>query len=239
MSSQIEHLNWDSEYFGFSVARIILERSNKQDYDNIIEIIQATKNRLTYIMISPEEIDLNKKLVARGALLVDQRIIFEKETKIHDEIKWYIKEYEGEEIRDDLMTLAIQAGRYSRFNNDKNIPKTEFERLYVKWITNSVNKSYALKTLYASDESKIIGIITLRKNVDKAEIGLVSVDDLYRGRGIGKSLVQAADSVAFHLGYPIIKVATQAKNEQACRLYRKCCFEEMDKMNIYHYWQSI
>ena len=94
-----------------------------------------------------------------------------------------------------------------------------------------------MKTFVAKNRSDIIGITTLGKKSEFADIGLVAVDKNFRGQGIASDLIHSADTAAYHLGYKEIKVVTQLKNKGACRLYEKCNFQIENITNVYHYWK--
>jgi dTDP-4-amino-4,6-dideoxy-D-galactose acyltransferase len=133
--------------------------------------------------------------------------------------------------------LVLQAGLFSRFRLDINFSDKEYEKLYIEWLTKSINKTLAIKTFVVKNGSEIIGITTLGERSKFADIGLVAVDKNFRGRGIAYDLIHSADNTACGLGYDEIKVVTQLQNKGACRLYEKCNFQIESITNVYHYWQ--
>jgi len=234
----IEALEWDSQFFGYPVARIFLDHEGCEKLDNIFQQLKTGKFRVTYFFVPPDEDLIINRVTKEGSKLVDQKTIFSKTAEKHDKFSNDISEFQEEEINEKLIELVLQAGSYSRFRLDVNFKKKEFERLYIEWLSKSVKKKIAFKTLLAKKGSDIIGIATLGEKEHYAEIGLVAVCENFRGQKIGYDLIRAADTAAFEMGLNEIRVVTQQKNEGACRLYEKCHFQIEEITNIYHYWQK-
>lgn len=230
-------LKWDSKFFGYPVALVEFNQSNQTGLGNLLEEIDAKGFRLTYLFVPPSETELNKSIIEIGGNLVDQKVIFYKTPQAHYEFSNNIFEYVGEEINEELVELALEAGRYSRFRIDSNFINNEFERLYTQWLINSINKTIAFKNIVAKSDNKIIGLVTIGRKENHAEIGLVSVDGNFRGKGIGTDLVYFADGIAYNMKFSEIKVITQLQNLTACRLYEKCKFQIESITNVYHLWR--
>jgi len=230
-------LPWDTSFFGFKVARVLLEDAGRAEFEHIIQRIKEEHIRLTYFFVLSDTDNLNGMVNDAGGLLVDEKITFSKIPGFHTGISNIVVEYRGTGEESELVDLALQAGLYSRFRLDDNFRNGEYERLYKSWLENSITGKIAFNVLIATVQDKIAGLLTLGAKGDHAEIGLLSVDEKYRGKGIGKDLVYYADNIAFMKQYGKIKVATQMQNEGACILYGKCGFEIESKISIYHLWQ--
>jgi len=236
-NNTIEPLAWDSQFFGYPVARIALDQNGGKELAQLFERLLDEKFRLTYLFVPLSEKEANESIIQKGAILVDQKTVFLKPTEKHSGYSNHISELQGVEITEKLIELTLQAGLFSRFHLDKNFVKQEYERLYIEWITRSVKKELSFKTLLALRDSDIIGITTMDDEKDHVHIGLVAVDDKYRGQGVGYDLIRTADSIAFAMGFKEIKVVTQLHNKGACRLYEKCGFHMASTTNVYHFWQ--
>jgi dTDP-4-amino-4,6-dideoxy-D-galactose acyltransferase len=232
----IEPLKWDSEFFGYRVARIYLDQNGFDHLDNLFKQLVLEKFRVTYFFVPPQEKRIIKHIIKKGSILVDQKTKFSKTTEKHDKFSNNITEFQNEMINEKLIQLVLKAGVYSRFCTDVNFTNKEYERLYIEWLEKSIKKKIAFKTFLANKGSDIVGITTLGEKEHYAYIGLVAVDENSRGHGIGYDLIQSADNEAFEIGLTKIKVVTQLKNKNACRLYEKCNFQIEDITNIYHYW---
>jgi dTDP-4-amino-4,6-dideoxy-D-galactose acyltransferase len=233
----IEPLAWDTQFFGYPVARIILDQKGIANIDDLFNQLQSHRIRLTYFFTPPAEKELNERIAKKGALLVDQKTVFMKAAEKHSHFANPISEFQGAAVTERLIELTLQAGIFSRFRTDSNFEKKEYERLYVEWITKSVSKEISFTTLVALKGSDILGITTLDDENDHANIGLVAVDEKHRGQGIGRDLIHYSDTIAFDSGFKKIKVVTQMQNKSACKLYEKCGFHIDRITNIYHYWK--
>lgn len=233
----LEPLAWDSQFFGYPVARVSLDQNSGEELDDLFKQLAAGNFRLTYFFVAPGEKEMNERIIKKRGVLVDQKTVFQKPTEKHNEFSNEITEFQGTEPNARLRELALQAGTFSRFRIDKNFIKNEYKRLYLAWITRSVNKEIAFKTLVATKGSEIIGLTTLAEEKKCAHIGLVAVAETFRGQGIGRDLIRSADTIAFAMGFKEIKVVSQLQNKGACKLYEKCGFHVESITNIYHYWQ--
>lgn len=233
----IETLEWDSQFFGYPVARITLDKESSDYLDDIFLNIESEKFRVTYFYVPPEEKELINRITKKGGILVDQKVVFSKKTEKHNKYSNDIIEFQGIDLNEKLIELVLQAGKYSRFRLDRNFNKKEYQRLYIEWLSKSIKKVIAFKTLVAKKGSDIVGITTLGENTQFADIGLVAVDERFHGQGIGCDLIHSADNVANEKGIKEIKVVTQFDNKGACRLYEKCHFHIEKITNIYHFWQ--
>jgi dTDP-4-amino-4,6-dideoxy-D-galactose acyltransferase len=230
-------LNWDTNFFGYEVAQVIFDQFGDNFLENLLRDIKFKNIRLTYFFASPLDLKLNEHIEKIGGILVDQKTVYAKTTHAHVAFSNHITEYGEVTPSERLVELGLQAGIFSRFNTDKNFNNHEFERLYKEWLVNSVNKKIAFKTLISLSGSEITGLTTMGKKDNYADIGLVAVDQSYRGKGIGTDLIKFADNIAFELKFETIKVVTQLQNRGACRLYEKCNFKIDRITNVYHYWQ--
>jgi len=233
----LEFLDWDSHFFGYRVAKISLDANGIGVLAQIFEQLTSDKFRLAYIFVSPVENEINERILNNGGELIDQKTTFIKTTEEHISFDHRIDEFIETRMDENLKELVLQSGEFSRFRLDRRFISNEYERLYVEWLRKSLNKTIAFKTFVAREKTEIAGLITLGKKKECADIGLVAVDEKYRGRGIGRDLIRFADNAAFTMGFKQIQVVTQKKNWGACRLYEKCGFKMNNVINVYHYWR--
>jgi len=137
----------------------------------------------------------------------------------------------------DLKDLSLQIGELSRFRCDPRIGVENWERLYHDWIVNSVSGKICDKVLIVRRDGRIAGILTLRLDeAYVASIGLVGVEQNFRGLGIGKSLIDRALEWCRGNNANSVEVATQGNNFAARRLYESNAFVLTQEINIYHLW---
>jgi dTDP-4-amino-4,6-dideoxy-D-galactose acyltransferase len=226
----IEKLEWDSDFFGYPVGQIQIEKPDLENISNAIK--NSIEFKLIYL-ISPQRIDFS----VAGLKLVDIKTRLRKQIKSKPDYSFQkIHEYTGGED-DQLKNLALQSGIYSRFKRDSNFINGEFEKLYLKWISDSINKTIADKVIvYKEPGSCCNGFVTLKFKNNFSEIGLIAVDEKSRGKGAAKSLLAFTDHQTIKEGLNKIEVVTQFENLPARKLYEKAGYEIISKKYIYHLW---
>ena len=229
-------LKWDSSFFGFKVALIYGSSNNLSE---ILHQLEANKVKLAYCFISDKDRKANNNALKKGGLLVDRKVTYrgligsEELPPVNTD---KIKSFLFKPLNDKILSLALQSGIYSRFCLDKHFASDAYEKLYSEWISKSLAKIIADEVYMYVEEGKEQGLITLSRKDNYAEIGLLAVDTMSRGKSLGKQLVNAASVKTSEWGYNTLKVATQKENIPACRFYEKLGFEIEKIENIYHFW---
>ena len=110
--------------------------------------------------------------------------------------------------------------------------------MYALWMINSLNRKIAKEVLVFSENNDLSGFVTLGEKNNRADIGIIAVDHISRGKGIGKILMTSAEKWFSDLGYESIQVVTQGDNYPACRLYESCGYEVDTVEFFYHIWRK-
>jgi len=238
-NSIIKILDWDSNFFEMRVAKVLNSRNKLSDLKSILEELEKEKIDLAYFTSKSPISDASKIISGNFEIkFVDERATFLKKIGNKREYDLNISEYKEEEVTPELLKLAIESGVYSRFKIDEKIPNSRFEELYRLWMINSVSKKISDAVLVYKDAEKIIGFVTIGKKNERGNIGIIAVDAAGRGKGIGKSLVKAAEYYCSNVGLNELQVVTQKINIPACSLYKKCGFDLESTVCFYHIWQS-
>jgi dTDP-4-amino-4,6-dideoxy-D-galactose acyltransferase len=238
MKNLLEILEWDSSFFGYPVAKIKAEKISVEKLAVLLKQAKLIGIKLIYLFSDPVDEKTINTAMKTGAKLVDQKIIFQKKiddsavTNLDGHIEIYNKDYPSEQ----LVSLSIQSGLYSRYKIDPGFKNNEFEKLYLAWIENSVNKKIADQTFVYVENGKELGFVTLKIKDAIGHIGLIAVDENSRGRSIGKKLVFAVIDHLIQKKIPDLEVATQIENADACNFYKKVGFDDKKTENIYHIW---
>jgi dTDP-4-amino-4,6-dideoxy-D-galactose acyltransferase len=230
----IQHLEWDSEFWGIKTGRLDL----KEEF-----FIPANLKEFEFIYIFSDRI-LNEGELSQ----------FNGQIHLADEKRVYLKmltrktglpnsniiSFSAERaIPQQLYDLAIQSGHYSRFYLDPNLPAEGFEKLYCTWLERSVSRAIAEEVYFYETENVIRGFITLGLKNARPDIGLVAVDAESRSMGIGTYLLEASEFWAFnHVKEKYIQVVTQAANKGACNFYERNGYSVDTLTYIYHYWNK-
>jgi len=238
--TSLKLLDWDSQFFGFRVARTTDGTLTKDSVISLLDNAKKNNIKLIYCSILPSDELANQIAVLFNAVFVDKKITYSyeinKDFVSHKVVSNEVKVYEKTEANQKLIQLALQSGVCSRFKRDKNFPQSIYERLFTTWIQNSVKKINASEVLVYKVGLEETGLITLSKFGNYVSIGLLAVDKFYQGRTIGQKLLDAALEKSIEWEIDTLKVVTQEANKVACRFYEKYGFK-LDKVeNIYHFW---
>jgi len=235
--SDYEILKFDTELLGFGVTKILISRLDTAQLQNILEELRAQQVKLIYW--PSDSLDKNSQVAAQkfhGHLCSKQVTYVVELKKLGSLLTPNVAEYADSAATKELEKLALYAGTYSHFVNDPKFPYAMFVKTYQNWIANSSNKTLAKKILVIRHKQKIVGMVTLGEKNQRGDIGLLGVNENFRGKGFGKQLVQAAQMDFIKQGYATAQVVTQLDNIPACKLYEKCGYSIEKIENYYHFW---
>ena len=231
---ETKYLEWDSDFFGVNVFLAKPGNDGGSFSRELKTLMDSGKADLIYVYSEPSLDTINKEIEALGGILYDSKVIYHKKlqpAKIDTPVGDII-EYHGD-MTPRLRDLAVYAGEFSRFKLDPLL-NTKFEELYSMWMKNSLNGKLADKVFVAMDKEEIAAVITCKKHPGYGNIGLLSVAENQRGKGLGRKLVQAAENWYTSNGLSESTVVTQLKNKMACLFYENVGFT-VDKIeNVYH-----
>jgi len=227
---QLIPLEWDSDFFGYKVARLDLGNSTE------LPPLPASDFKLIYIFNRQEIKGMESKLVDKKAYFQTTLLDLEEVPNQSILIEAFDRRKHSSE---ELVALTLESGIFSRFFVDPNFKDGEYEKLYRRWIENSVDKKSALEVFVAVERGHILGFITVgEKGTALADIGLLAVSPQARGKKIAKTLVQHVKSYALKKGFKRMQVVTQLDNQPATRLYEATGFELNELTYIYHIWNN-
>jgi dTDP-4-amino-4,6-dideoxy-D-galactose acyltransferase len=233
-------LEWDSRFFGMSVAAILPEILGHEDLAEVMALLEENGVRLAYWASDPGDGKSQRAAIDCRGTLVDRKITYV--TSAGESPlpaggpAWPVETYNESFTNSDLENLAVQAGRYSRFRVDPRIPEEKFVEMYKTWIRKSVDRQIADAVLVVRHMDRIVGMVTVGEKNGRGDIGLIAVDDGMRGKQVGAALVFAAQAWAFGRGWDSAQVVTQGENVAACRLYERCGYRIEQIRNVFHFW---
>lgn len=238
MKDKLEWLNWDSNFFGFQVCKIKEAYSIDTELPEILKYASSQKIDLIYHSGLKPLSNLECVSELYQIKVVDKKTTYIKNTIGRSIDNSTILGYKNDFPDANLLQLAVESGKYSRFNIDDNITRAKFQELYQLLLINSVNKKIAREVLVYEQNNTIVGLITLTEKHANGDIGILAVSPNCRGRGIGRSLMCAAENWFYDNNYHAIQVVTQAENVPACRLYESCGYS-VDRIEYYyHIWRK-
>lgn len=236
MSLAVELLPWDSNFFGFGIARLTGHAGGTEVVAAALAECRAAGVRLLYWHCAPTDAATQQAAQQHGAWLADRKLTYAQQLVV-PAAPPNAAIVATKAFTPQLERLAWQAGAYSRFARDPHLPSTAYQRLYSLWLRNSLSEAIAQAVLVLPDSAgQPLGLLTLGEKNGRADIGLLAVDAPARGQHVGQRLVAEARRRATGAGYAEWQVVTQRANVPACRFYESCGFVLAHEEYIYHLW---
>ena len=228
---EVKPLAWDSSFFGLRIGRADL--SSEREGAALMRMKGQLEKEydLIYVFSAPDV-----PFSSPSLRLADKKVWYRKTLDGTDPIHPAVREWSSGDTTPELVELALESGRFSRFKTDSRFPAGSFERLYTRWIEQSVAHAIASHVFcYYVDETPR-GLVTLDIREDAGDIGLVAVGEKYQHRHIGSALLHHVFRYAFQQGVRTMTVPTQSANRPACLFYEKLGFSLESTVNIWHWW---
>jgi len=234
------HLKWDSDFFGFKVARIINDELDDAALSKTLKHLRNAGYRLVYWLFPVSYEKAFRIAISHGGLLVDEKVTYIKEVNAlsySEKVSLYkTVPYSGVVADDALIKLSLLSSEYSRFRFDQNFSRELSEKLYTCWISRSVSREIASEVLVIKNINDYLGMITLGTKNGRGDIGLVAVAEDSRCKGLGRILVNDAERYFIEKNICLAQVVTQKNNHGACRLYELCGYHIEKIENVFHLW---
>lgn len=148
-----EHLDWDSRFFGYGVARIDIQDADDRTVADEITRLQDRGSELIYVF-SPRLLALD----GFDAVLVDRKLSYVLEEPHYKPVDRTVESVLR--ASEPLYELGCQAGGHSRYKEDPHISDEDFRRLFRLWVDNSVSRRFADYMLAFGHAGKELGMIT-------------------------------------------------------------------------------
>ena len=238
-----EILPWDSDFFGFTIARVRPDTLTPALVARLEAWCREEGVRCLYFLARPDDRQTIKLAEAHGFQLVDIRTTLEH-TLSHLPPNPPDQGVVGLEVRPPrpgdlpaLKEIAAQSYHQSRFYFDDHFPAVLSDLLYTTWIEKSV-EGFAERVFVAEFAGEPCGYLTCHLEADslRGKIGLAGIGLQARGRGIGKTLVLTALDWFKDQGVKQVRVVTQGRNIPAQGLYQSCGFRTQGIQLWYHKW---
>ena len=236
LEAPFDVLDWDSDLFGFPVARLRRHVLIPHTYGNALKALKEAGIRLAYAVTPWDDRETRAVIEQAGGLMVDRRVRYRKEVSGTGAFPSLVEVWHGPNCTPELEALALESGHQSRFRIDPKIPSGVFPRLYLTWIRRSVLGEVADAVLVSMRAGRVIGMVSLSANDTRAAVGLMAVDQAHRRAAIGLRLMEAAEAWAHARGAETLDVVTQGANTAACTLYKASGCVVAEEQAVYHVW---
>lgn len=239
MNYSWEISSFDSEIFRRKVARIISNNKGKtrlnKTLKSLIEDLEKSKVWYATYRVNANFYHIIHELEQYDFLLIDGIITLEIKLD-NKQIEYLPKQIRFAKIKDLKQLLKISGSVFAvtRYYHDPIIPKNKADKVYQKWVTNSLNEKSSKMVLVWEENKKILGLTTLDK---KGQIILVGVSEKAWGKGIGRELIKGALNKFRELKRERVVVETQITNIPALRLYQSLGFKVIDSFLTYRWYR--
>ena len=212
----ITHLEWDSAHFGFRIGRV----------EGAVAEVSA-EYECIYFLAPESDPGAQQRALDRGFVNRGERVTLASSG-------WAIPASSNlrQAVPEDLDALAEIGFPDSRFTIDPRFPRERVRAMYLMWIRRLLASTYI-----AAAEDSVAAYLSCEEESGKAWISLFAVAERFRGRGIGRHLVEGARRWAENRGLRELIVVTQGSNEAALRLYQKNGFHIVRKDTWFHWWR--
>lgn len=238
-SFHIHRSDWDSKHIGKDVYRISsltsvsdkissIHTTSLQDWESSL-----TKSSVIWVRLASEAGNAIRSLESKGFRYISGLNSYIWPVDYSSSLIVSIN------IRNALLEEALQisdiggaAFYLDRLFLDPAVDRKIAEKMYRDWSANCV-RGLCKTVLVAEINDEIAGFLSLTPDrlfssslgAKYQRIVLVAVSTLYRGKGVGFQLVNAAMQRTIDEGYDFLLVGTSALNLPAQNLYSKCGFK--------------
>jgi len=229
-------LAWDSQFFGRRIAQVCAPRLAAGDAARIRRWAGAHGVECLYFRADAGDGESIRAAEEAGFRLTDVRVTRERPLDGGDGALPGGVEPSRDEDLPALREIARVSHRNTRFYQDPRFPRERCDALYETWIANAC-AGRADEVLVARCEGRVAGYVAcVVEPEETGRIDLIAVAPALRGRRIGEALVRGALARLAARGCRRVRVASQARNIEAARLYERMGFRTLAVEHSYHLW---
>lgn len=236
-------LPWDSNFFGFTIARVQADVLREETAGEIDRWCSARGVRCLYFAARSDDAATVRVAERFGYHMADVRMTFDHRMiaplgATGSNERFSIRPA----VRGDLERLrqiAHSSHSDTRFFYDTRFPRHLCHALYETWIQSSF-EGFAQHVLVGEDAGIVGGYISCHMNAERhGSIGLMAVDAAHQGKGLGGALVNSALAWFAQQEARQVTVVTQGGNVPAQRLYVRSGFTPRKLELYYHRWYEV
>jgi len=238
-----EFLEWDSEFFGYRIGRILRDHLDQKLIDSIIEWSALNQIDCLYFLAEADDIKTIRLAEDNNFRMVEIRTNYE----------WVLKNWNPEiktrptekllvrPVRSEDMNILQQISSYSytdsRWYCDPCFPEEKCQLYFQKWIQKSAEEGDVC-VLVAEIDGDILGYIlgTRLKNKNEGAFELCAVRIDQRGQGIATELLISGLNWYVKAGIHRMTASTQGRNIKVQRTLLRQGFLLFSVQLYYHKW---
>jgi ribosomal protein S18 acetylase RimI-like enzyme len=240
MGDPCELLEWDSQHFGFPVARLTPLAPGEAEVRAALAWCRAGGVRCLYFLCDAAAVESARLARARGFDPVDVRVTLVRRFDLHP-----VEPPAGgrlvvrEATEADLEAVwALTPGMFesSRFYKDDRFPRARADALYQRWAARDGRTPGRLLVVGERD-GRVVGFGSgSDEGAGEGRWGLIGVEAGARRQGVGATLADAVEHRLRERGASHCVVATQGGNAASLRLFEKRGFRTVSVQLWFHRW---
>jgi dTDP-4-amino-4,6-dideoxy-D-galactose acyltransferase len=230
-------LPWDSAFFGVAIARVNGAALDEARAAAVDAWCARERVACVYFLAGAEDAATARCAAGHGFSLVDVRMEFEWKGAA-GAMAAGVREATAADVP-ALEAMARSSFTDSRFYVDGHFPRAKCDDLYARWIRESCRPGGLADSVLVAEQGGVpAAFITCMREGDGnvGRIGLVGVDARWRGRGLGQTIVRAAQGWFKDHGVQAVRVVTQGRNIASQRLYQRRGFLTHTVGLYFHKW---
>jgi GNAT superfamily N-acetyltransferase len=241
--SLCQFLDWDSQFFGFRIARANIDRLDPKSTQEILAWCKEQSIDCLYFLARSDDPPTVRLAEKNKFQLVEIRLDFERRhldwdpaTRPRSNTDIQVRAAQNEDIP-ILQEIASNSYINTRYYFDERFPESKCQDLYRAWIKRSC-EGHAQMALVAELNGQVQGYITGYHSSDKPEghFDLTGVRHNARRSGIGQELFKSGLDWYAKVGVEYIRVTTQGRNIPTQRMIERDGFISRDCRLYYHKW---
>lgn len=249
-------MGWDTQYFGYPVHKLdYLFTTNRKVAGNLLhqytEELNARQVKYAFVRVKADDLLVQNALTANSFELMMHKVMLRlplpdlvQATQVLSE-NISIRPYRSED-EEFVLRVTSQNLSMNRFTADVNINQELVSGIYLSWIKNLVNAS-SDAVLVAEFNGQPAGMVAMSKanalyDTDKFPeypmgfISLVAVEENFRGKAIGKSLIRAATQHFYQKGFKVVFANTALQNTSSLFMFQQLGFQVFSMVSEYRIW---
>ena len=242
-SDPCQFLQWDTDFFGYRIARIEAQRLEPKLVDTIYSWCEKHTINCLYFLADSNDSQTIRLAEDHDFRLVEIRITLERtlnnwdpETRPRSVEDVHIRAVRYEDIP-IVKSIARNCYVDSRFYFDNKFPEEKWQAYYETWVTKSCQGGADL-VLVAEKGGEVVGYITglIDKTTHEGIYELTGVKESARKSGVGQELFRSGLDWYVRSGIESIWVATQGRNIPTQRMIQRNGFITRSCQLYYHKW---
>ncbi|MGJ3196278.1 GNAT family N-acetyltransferase [Peribacillus frigoritolerans] len=227
-------LEWDTEYFGVTSAKAILNRPlTLNEWE---ELKTSFKGYQFISIVNQNSEPVNTQMIGKdtSSFLADVNIQFVK--KIEGPFKMPKNITVHQSLKRNDQVIEIADFQFSKFTEDPELAKRSGDQVYRNWLINSFDNSEKFYALSKGEDGDLNGFLLHSYSDNVCVVELIAVSQAVAKGGIGTSLFKAVENEAYQRGCGEIRVGTQVRNMGAINFYHKLGCKQIGCHQVYHLW---